>query len=78
MRTSFNREGGVLSRTFRRFSDSEKVKSAGWQREVLVGKTIEERCTRKRVTLRSNGSQKTDAGSSDKPPRKRDFEERLM
>ena len=78
VKTSFNREGGVLSRTFRRFSDSEKVKSVGWQREVLVGKTIEERCTRKRVTLRSNGSQKTDAGSSDKPPRKRDFEERLM
>ena len=64
VRTSFNREGGVLSRTFSRFGDNDKLKSVGWQREALVGKMIEERCTRKKV----------DDGSCDRTPRKGDSE----
>ena len=44
---SMPRKGGVLSRTFRRFSDNEKVKSVGWQRAALVGKMTEERCAAK-------------------------------
>ena len=53
---SMPRKGGVLSRTFRRFSDNEKVKSVGWQRAALVGKMTEERCAAKGMTARSNGS----------------------
>ena len=64
VRTSFNREGGVLSRTFSRFGDNDKLKSVGWQREALVGKMIEERCTRKKVA----------DGSCDRTPRKGDSE----
>ena len=58
-----HREEGVLSRAFRRISD-QKFKSAGWQREGLVGKFIEKRCTRKDI----------DARNSEKPRSKRDSE----
>ena len=58
-----HREGGELSRTFRRISD-QKFKLAGCQREGMVGKMIEKRCTRKDI----------DARNSEKPRSKRDFE----
>jgi len=51
-RTTCNREGSLLSRTFRRFGDNEKFKSVGWQREALVGKMIEDRCKRKDLDAR--------------------------
>ena len=78
VKTSSNREGGVLSRTFRRLGDNDKFKSAGWQREVLVGKTIETTCTRKGVSARSSGRREMNARSSDKPLRKRDSEEKFV
>ena len=53
-RTTCNREGSLLSRTFRRFGDDEKFKSVGWQREALVGKMIEDRCKRKDVDARGS------------------------
>ena len=50
-----HRKEGVLSRTFslRRISD-QKFKSAGWQREGMVGKLIEKRCLRKDVDARNS------------------------
>ena len=53
-RTTCNREGSLLSRTFRRFGDDEKFKSVGWQREALVGKMIEDRCKRKDADARGS------------------------
>ena len=63
-RTTCNKEGGVLSSTFRRFGDIERFKSVGWQRKALVGKVVEDRCSRKDM----------DARNDERRPRKGDSE----
>ena len=65
VRITNSREKGELSRTFRRISD-QKFKSAGWQKEGMVGKLIEKRCAMKDIEF--------DARNSEKPRSKRDSE----
>ena len=67
MRIYFDKESGALSRTFKRFGDGGKYKSVGWQREALVGKVIEKRCSRKAA----GREELVDRSNGRSPPRKK-------